>query len=510
MIKAVAYCRYSSDNQREESIDAQLRAITEYAKNKDYIIINTYIDEARSATTDNRPQFLSLIDDSSNKEFSLVIVHKLDRFARNRYDSAFYKKKLKDNGVRLVSVLENLDDSPESIILESMLEGMAEYYSKNLSREVMKGMKENALQGKHNGGVPPLGLNVVNGQYEINEPEANLIKEIFSLFLAGNGYANIANILNEHGGRTKTGRPFTKSSVHDILRNEKYIGRYVFNRRLSKKENHKNKSDDLIIRVDNSIPAIVDIDTFNEVQEKIALGKRGPRMDTERFYLLTGKLICGLCGSSYSGNGCRNGRNGKRYAIYSCIGREKNRSCANPRVRKETIESIVIKKLKDTIFNDTAIEKISAEMVGYLSERNQSISKDRKNINQAISEIDKKIDAAFELYYSSKINTDLLSKQTNKLKEEQDRLKKQLINMDDTDYSWITMECAKEYLTKQKNNLESDDPKLQKAVIDLFLDKIVIYPDRFEGEFKFEANSTIQKRRGERLMEARGVEPLSE
>lgn len=178
MIKAAAYARYSSDNQREESIEAQLRAIREYCQKNDIQLVKIYTDEARSATTDDRPGFLQMIQDSSMGLFSAVIVHKLDRFSRDRYDSAFYKRQLKKNGVRLISVLEPLDDSPESIILESVLEGMAEYYSANLARETLKGLKENAFECKHNGGLPPLGYDVdpISKKYVINEHEAKAVK----------------------------------------------------------------------------------------------------------------------------------------------------------------------------------------------------------------------------------------------------------------------------------------------------------------------------------------------
>jgi len=144
--KAVLYARFSSDNQREESIDAQLRALREYCERNGIVVIHEYCDRARSATTDDRPEFLDMIADSKTKDFDFIIVHKLDRFSRNRYDSAYYKRELKKNGVALISILEYMDDSPESVILESVLEGMSEYYSKNLAREVMKGMKESAMQ----------------------------------------------------------------------------------------------------------------------------------------------------------------------------------------------------------------------------------------------------------------------------------------------------------------------------------------------------------------------------
>jgi site-specific DNA recombinase len=153
IVRAVAYTRFSSDNQREESIDAQIRAIKEYAARNDAVLVGEYIDKAKSAMTDNRPEFLRMIADSKLGGFDIVLVHKLDRFARNRHDSIGYRMELKRHGVSLVSVLEYLDDeSPESLILESVLEAMAEYYSRNLAREVNKGMKENALNGMHTGG----------------------------------------------------------------------------------------------------------------------------------------------------------------------------------------------------------------------------------------------------------------------------------------------------------------------------------------------------------------------
>jgi Site-specific recombinases, DNA invertase Pin homologs len=132
--RVAVYARFSSDNQRDESIDAQVRAIRKYCEDNGYIVVKVYIDRAKSATSDKRPAFQQMIADSALGLFDVVMVHKLDRFSRDRYDSAVYKHKLKKNGVRVFSVLERLDDSPESIMMESVLSGMAEHYSKNLAR----------------------------------------------------------------------------------------------------------------------------------------------------------------------------------------------------------------------------------------------------------------------------------------------------------------------------------------------------------------------------------------
>ena len=154
---AVIYARYSSDNQREESIEGQIRECTAYAEKNGITIVKHYIDRAISAKTDNRPQFQQMIKDSDKKLFDIVLVWKLDRFARNRYDSARYKTQLKKNGVKLMSATEIISDGPEGIILESVLEGYAEYYSADLAEKVVRGQTENILKGRCNGGRGTFG-----------------------------------------------------------------------------------------------------------------------------------------------------------------------------------------------------------------------------------------------------------------------------------------------------------------------------------------------------------------
>lgn len=155
----IIYARYSSDNQREESIDGQIRECKEFAEKNDIRIIDTYIDRAFSATTDKRPAFQKMIKDSAKNMFDVIIVWKLDRFARNRYDSAHYKAQLRKNGVKVISANEDISEGSEGIILESVLEGMAEYYSADLSEKVIRGLTENAMKCKFNGGPITFGFN---------------------------------------------------------------------------------------------------------------------------------------------------------------------------------------------------------------------------------------------------------------------------------------------------------------------------------------------------------------
>ena len=152
MKKIVIYARYSSDRQTEQSIEGQLRVCHEYAERNDYVVVHEYIDRALSGTTDRRPAFLQMIEDSKKKEFEYVLVYQLDRFARNRYDSANYKMKLKKNGVRVLSARENISDDASGILMESVLEGMAEYYSAELSQKVKRGVRESLIKGYYTGG----------------------------------------------------------------------------------------------------------------------------------------------------------------------------------------------------------------------------------------------------------------------------------------------------------------------------------------------------------------------
>ncbi len=186
-MKAAVYTRYSSSNQREESIEAQIMAANNYCEKKGYTIVQIYKDEALSARTDQRPAFQKMILDATFGLFERLIVHKIDRFARNRIDAAIYKRKLKLAGVKIEYVDQHFDDGPKSIILESLLEGMAEYYSANLSRETMKGLRLNALKGLHNGGLPPFGFDIIDSRYVINEFEAAGVKMIFDLYLQDAG-----------------------------------------------------------------------------------------------------------------------------------------------------------------------------------------------------------------------------------------------------------------------------------------------------------------------------------
>lgn len=363
--KAAIYARFSSNNQREESIDAQVRAITEYANKNGYIIVKSYIDEAFSATTDQRPAFLEMIKECEEDLFDIILIHKLDRFARNRYDSAIYKRMIQENDVRLISVLENIDDSPESVMLESTLEAVAEYFSRNLAREVRKGLKENALKGNHTGGKPPLGYMLDENKKLILHPdESHVVKLIFEKYtLEGVGYGSLADYLNNLGYRSKVGKKFTKNSFHDLLKNEKYIGTYTFDisapkSASGKRNHHKHKSPDKIIKIEDNHEPIISKELFLKTQEKFLKNKNSKVMTAPSTnkkaienYILTGIIYCS-CGSKMSGKTCYSGRSKTKLSTYVCNDRVRKVSeCKNKAINKRTIETQVLENFTNLIFS---------------------------------------------------------------------------------------------------------------------------------------------------------------
>ena len=486
-MRAAIYARYSSDNQREESIEAQIRAIKEYAEKNDMVIVKTYTDEAKSATTDNRPQFLQMIKDSELNAFNAIIVHKLDRFSRDRYDSAHYKRILQKNNVRLISVLEHLDDSPEAVILESVLEGINEYYSKNLSREVMKGMKETAYQSKHNGGIPPLGYDIAEDKtYVINEKEAVIVRKIFDMYSIGYGYVDIIRELNKSGHKTKLGNPFSKNSLCDLLQNPKYKGTYIFNRRASKlsgkRNNHRYKDKDQIIMKPNALPAIIDESLFDKVQEKLKSKRRGPKIGGKNFYLLTGYIFCGECGSSYVGNSYRGGRSGKKYPIYACTKRVSTTTCKNKAVRQSVIEEFVIKELLQNVFSMDAIKEISQKVLEYAANHNSDteLAEAKDRLIDVNNRIEKLVDAVIE----GILDKDIVKSKMNKLKEEKSLIESRMEELQIQNYDWLDAEKVTKYILKFKENLLSNDNTLKRKVVETFVDNIKIYPDRIDLNFK--------------------------
>lgn len=482
---AAAYARFSSDNQREESIEAQLYNIRDFASRSGIEIVREYTDEAKSARSDNRPGFISMIRDAEAGLFNMIIVHKLDRFSRDRYDFAYYRRVLRKAGVQLVSVLERLDESPESVMMESVIEGMAEYYSRNLAREVMiKGLLPNARVCKHNGGDPPTGYKVNSeGMYEIDETEAEHIRIIFEMYTHGDGYGKIIDELSRRGFVTRNGRPYSKTTIYGILRNEKYTGVYIYNRAPSKspdgkRNNWKSKPNDEIIRIDGGIPAIISREIWEKAAERMTMNKhKGARNKSKRQYLLSGKLFCGKCGSAFVGN--TNDTRGFIYSYYECAAKKRNHTCDISPIRADYIEDEVVKQLYTELFSPEVVDKAAEEILQYLQTRGSElparISELRKQITKTDTEIDNIVNAIASGINSVSLRERLLSLEQVKT-DLQARLSDATLKSKEVSF---TRERIIGFLQSFQGIIDAPFEHKRRAV-ETFIDKVYVYDDNID------------------------------
>ena len=484
--RAVLYARFSSDNQREESIEAQLRAMHEFCDRNGVAVTHEFCDRAKSATTDDRPQFLAMVAASKECEFDFVIVHKLDRFSRNRYDSAFYKRELKRNGVQVISVLEQMDDSPESIILESVLEGMSEYYSKNLAREVMKGMRETAMACKYTGGHIPFGFLVDQETHKFleNPDEADGVRMMFKLVAEGHGYNEVLDTLNKLGYRTRLGNSFSKVTLYDILRNEKYNGTFIYSRASSKTEfghrnNHKSKPLDEQIRIPGGMPKIIDDETFQTVQKIMDSRKRNRIRKSKRTYLLSGFVFCGICGHRYCGDFMRS--RGSTIGMYTCNYKKMhgNQECSNLGIQQAPLEELVLKKLEEVIFDESRIPDIVKEYKKIRSQESDKQNEQVKAIKRNLKNTEVKIENLVNVIAST--GSAALANQLTLLEQEKEILQSQMTEMESNDeFLKFSEENIKKEFHKAQLLFRSGELPQLRQLLNLYLDRIIIHPDYVE------------------------------
>lgn len=479
-MNAVIYARYSSDKQNEQSIDGQVRFCTEYAERMGYKIIGTYIDKAISGTSDNRPQFRKMIDDSYNKKFQYIIVWKLDRFARNRYDSAIYKSKLKLNGVKVLSATEGIGEGDESLILEAILEAMAENYSKQLAQNVKRGMKETALKCKSTGGIIPLGYKIdSDGKYIVDEDKAEIVKYIFNQYADGKSKTDICKELNQRGLKSANGNIFTVAGVTSVLNNKKYIGIYSY----------------ADIEIEGGCPAIIDNELFEKCQKRKSQNKRQAGHNKAKMeYLLNSKLFCGHCGSPMVGDSATS-KTGAKHYYYSCAAR-KNRhkhqyegiNCQKKREKKDFIEWYVVEQTIQYVLQPKRMELIAEKVAkSYEKEFSQTGIKD---LEKKLKKLNKEFDELTEsmIHTKSQRMIDSINQKAEvldfKIQETEDELEKLKIACNakltkDDVIAWLKTFCTGDILSTEFQK------KIINALVNavyLFDNKVVIYYNVKDGK----------------------------
>ena len=490
----VIYARYSSDRQTEQSIERQLKECYAYAKRNNYAVVSEYIDRAISGTTDHRPEFLRMIADSDKKCFQAVLVYQLDRFARNRYDSAIYKSKLKKNGIRVLSARENISDDASGVLMEALLEGMAEYYSVELSQKIRRGMDINAEKCLCTGGNVALGFYVDSEKhFQINPSTAPVVQKIFEMYVGGKTMAEIIRYLNAQHIKTSYGNEFNKNSINRILRNKRYIGVYTYRG----------------TEIPDGLPRIISDDLFYEAQDMMNKKKKAPaRAKAHESYILSTKLFCGYCKSAMTGVSGK-GKMGKKYFYYQCVTNRKDKSCKKGTVNKSYIEELVITETRKLLTRDN-IDKIASEVVRLCEqERNTD---NLKRLKKLLKENERATENLLKALESGQL-IDILAERISQKKKEHDDLERQIF-MEKTQNTVPTVNEIRFFLNQFRKG-DINDAKYRQALVDTFVNKIYLYDDKMtvlyntqDSHSEMTLDNASLSRVG--LVEPRGIEPLSE
>ena len=461
MKTAVIYARYSSDRQTEQSIDGQIHVCMEYAERNDIVIVGTYIDRAMTGTNDNREQFQKMLKDSDKKPFDYVLVYKLDRFSRNKYEMAIHRKHLKDNGIKVLSAMENIPDTPEGILLESLLEGMNQYYSEELSQKTLRGLRETRIKGNFPGGIINFGYRVKNHKVVIQEEEAAIIQELFTRYANGERLFDLVRDLNGRGVLNK-GKPFSKHALYYLLENEKYTGIYT----------HDG------ITYDNIYPAIVSKNIFEIVKQRILSNKYGKHVIDVK-YLLKGRAFCGYCGKPlHSATGTSS--NGTIWRYYKCHSIKRDTGCQNRSIKKDALENAIIDVLTQAI---TSKKNFPLLMDGIINIHKRKIANDTE-VRILEKELQKTTKALGNLLTAIEagIFTDTTKARLQELEVQKKDLEEKLIiekNKVKISMSRSEIESYLRNAIKQKSDV----------LIDMLVEKVVVFNEKAQIHIKYSGNT---------------------
>jgi site-specific DNA recombinase len=460
--KAVLYCRYSSENQTENSIEGQRRDCTEYAKRYGMTVVGEYVDRAKSATTDNRPEFQRMISESANHGFNVVLVWKMDRFSRSRYDSLKYKSILINNGVKVISVTERISDSSDGVLIESLIDGISEWYSKDLAEKVDRGIRENVLKGLSIGGTPKFGYKVVDHRYVIDEQEGKIVQEMYRLYVyEGLNINQIAKKLNSLGMRRNDGRKINHSLVEKVLSSDRYIGVLRCSQAVNKE----------------GFPRLIDDDTYRRAQERREQRKHSGGAFREGVeFALRGKLYCGECGELLNGESGTS-ETGRLFSYYKCKG-ARRKQCKLKPIRKELIENLVVVSVRQALADDEFASEL-AKAVYALQERESpevsSLRASLKTIDMQIGNIMNAIKAG--------IFTNGIKEELQNLEDEKERMNKTLQSelIHHRKFTKAEIKGAIQIMSEYP----VDDDSKKRSFICHFVDKVVVYKN---GNVKIYSN----------------------
>lgn len=472
MDRAVIYARFSSDKQTEASIDAQVRACREYAARNGLVVSEVYTDEAisgKGSKTTSRAGYQRLLRDAKRGDFSVILIHKYDRIARNVAEHVSLECRLTEWGVRLVAVAQDFGQNGEGKLMRTMMWALSEYYIDNLGAEVTKGLTETAHKGLHTGGVAPFGYDIVDQHYIINELEAPWVRRMYQCALDGTGLTDLLAEMEAAGVRGRRGAPMRYTQVYEILRSERYAGVYLYSPHEEERRADRRTKPNAI-RIEDGIPAIVTKEAFDQVQEIMRSRRHtGAKGD----YLCSRLVYCGACGAKMHASTPR--KKGHAYAIYTCSDK-----CGIGSVRADLVDEAAKAYLKE-LLTDENQQEIEKALRQYIRTEKDRVKEHNSTIAKQTEVKQRQIDALVNNLASGALPPEVVKDIGDKisaLKQEMEVL--------------ATSEPPRDFTTEQiiawlRSIREAPD----QTAVRLLIERIEVRKDKEKATTEFEVISTL-------------------
>ena len=514
-MKVALYARVSSERQAENdlSISAQLKALRQYAQKNNWSVCKEFVDEAESARSANRPAFQEMIAFAKKKAFDTILIWKHSRFARNREDAIIYKSLLRRCGVSVVSMNEQVDDTPAGKLLEGIIEVIDEFYSLNLAEDTIRGLRENAMRGFQNGSMPfgycakkVLDGNNKRTKLEPDEITAPIVKKIFQMYLGGNGTKEIAKTLNSEGLKTVKNKAWSSASIAYILKNEAYTGSLVYGKK--NKDKFSNTANN-IIRLSDNHPAIIDNASFNSVQKIMISRSKSiacPR-EASSDYLLAGLLYCGKCGAKMIGSPAKS----SKFFYYACQNYLKRGKsiCDMKLIARDKIEQFIVDRLKIHVLTEKNLKELLQMVFDEIKQNAGEADSKLKLIEKQINETKTRLDKLYGHLETGKFDADDLAPRIKTLKSEVTMLESKkdeiIAGTEEPKAFPFDLNSLKEYVNDLMALLKNGTILEQKAFLRSFITRITVNQPKIEIEYNL---PIIKEKTNERSNEVLAIDNI--
>ena len=491
MRQAVIYARYSpGGNQTYQSIEGQLTECRKFAAANDLQIVGTYEDEHLTGRNDQRPEFQRMLKDSARAKWDIVLVYAIDRFGRNSIEIAINKYQLQKNGKTVLSATQrtarNVDGSKnlDGILLENFYIGMAEYYSEELSQKVTRGLRESYAKGNFTGGHPLYGYKVIDDPTTLNdrkvrkllvidEDKAAIVRYIFEEYAKGTSKREIMEELTRRGYKNTKNKPLKLSSFQYNMSNRKYIGEF--------------EHDGVVYT--NIYPPIIDKETFDKVQQRLARRQHAPAaLKAREEYLLQGKAFCGHCGARMVGVG-GTGKSGTVYHYYACGEQYKKHTCKKKLEKKDFIEQLIVELTLEYVLEPKRMNFVADRvMEQYRDEFNEE---NIHALERRVAALDEEIEKAVTAFIDA---DSLIRKNLNARVNDLEEQKLELQNDIDGLVAASRIPITKAHFISWLKTFEGGKPAdkdFQRRVVDALINSFYIFDDKFIIYFNIDGSELI-------------------